>query len=62
MATHLCASCRHIEQTSPGQIFWRCRWHCEEPHGDVIRCHVQPWAKACGHWEKKEGSCERDRD
>jgi hypothetical protein len=44
-----CRSCDEIQHTSPDQVFWRCRWHCEEPGGEVTRCHVLPGTPACVH-------------
>ena len=44
-----CSSCEELQHTSPTQVFWRCRWHCEEPGGEVIRCHVLPRTPACQH-------------
>lgn len=49
-----CGSCRHLTRTSPDQVFLRCEWHCAEPGGDLLRCHVQPWAPACTHYIPKD--------
>lgn len=46
----MCRDCRHLQHTSPTQVFWRCRWHCEEPFGEVVRCHVLPATPACPHF------------
>lgn len=45
-----CRTCRYIERTSSGQVFLRCKWHCEHRDGEVQRCHVQPHATACEHY------------
>lgn len=49
-----CAACEHIQHTSPSQIVWRCRWHCENKGGDKWRCHVLPEEPACTHFKARE--------
>lgn len=46
----LCGACRHLTRTSASQVFLRCEWHSSQPGGDILRCHVQPWADACVHF------------
>lgn len=50
MADVYCETCQELTHTSPTQVFWRCRWHCEEPGGSVTRCHVLPHSPACVHY------------
>ena len=45
-----CRQCRELQHTSRTQVAWRCRWHSEEPGGDVLRCHVLPESPACVHF------------
>ena len=48
-----CIHCRYLEHTSPTQIAWRCKWHCEQPGGIVTRCHVLPETPACNHYKPR---------
>ena len=58
-----CIHCRHIQHTSPTQVAWRCRWHCEERGGEVLRCHVLPESPACTHFERRpDGATDAARD
>lgn len=49
-----CAACEHIQHTSPTQIVWRCKWHCETKGGEKWRCHVLPEEPACTHFKARE--------
>lgn len=53
-----CAACEYIQHTSPAQIAWRCRWHCESKGGEKWRCHVLPEEPACTHFRAREVSDE----
>lgn len=48
-----CIHCRYLEHTSPTQIAWRCKWHCEQPGGIVTRCHVLPESPACKQFKPR---------
>ena len=49
----ICADCGHLRQTSPEQVFLLCEWHASNKGGLVNRCHMQPWAPACEHYEER---------
>ena len=61
-----CGECEYLVQTSPEQVFHRCRFWCgsacvsygaERLMGRQyaeIHCHMQPWATACDWWLRRE--------
>lgn len=49
-----CIHCRYLEHTSPTQVAWRCKWHCEQKGGLVWRCHVLPETPACTQFKPRE--------
>ena len=60
-----CGNCSHIKQTSPGQIFWLCRFFASDQTHDkgvlaefgydyvITHCHVQPEAPACPYYTEE---------